>query len=96
MKYLEGTPLSRQHAKTLGITLNSDRLPMILGTSLSQAVVDGHTENIRLVMTILTATRALRLGTVPDVSPIEEPRKSIGCQGFDALVSDMEKHAKQF
>lgn len=96
MKYLEGTPLSVEQSKTLGIHLRpNDRLPKILGDSISVKIVQGHTESIRLILTILMASRALTLGTDLDLSTIEEPRKD-GCQSFDALVSSMDRYSRQF
>jgi len=95
MKHLEGAPLSADYAKTLGIKFClKTGLPMILGPKGIASIVSGHTESIRLILTILTASRALKLGKVPDYSTIEEP----GCTGasFSELVSDMEKYSVQF
>lgn len=95
MKFLEGNPLTVEQARTLGILLRPcDRLPKILGDTIANKVCLGHTESIRLVLTVLVASRALTLGTDPDFTTIESP-VSNGCQVTD-LVSKMEVFSQQF
>jgi hypothetical protein len=96
MKFLEGNPLSKDQAKTLGVETCSDTvLPKILSPGQRQAIVNGSPVEIRLIMTILVASRALNLGKVVDYSTIEEPRKS-GAGDYASLVSSMEKYTQSF
>lgn len=96
MKFLEGNPLTRDEAKTLGVETCSDTvLPKILSPEQRRMIVEGSPVEIRLILTVLVASRALNLGKVVDYSTIEEPRKS-GAGDYASLVSSMEQYTQSF
>ena len=91
MKFLEGAPLSKDQAQDLGIAVCSDTvLPKILSPEMRASIVNGSPLEIKLILTVFTASRALNLGKEVDYSTIEEPRKS-GADEYNSLVSEMEE-----
>lgn len=82
MKYLEGNPLSKAEADTLGVQYSSpSMLPKILGAKLTKSIVNDQHGDIQLIMTVLTASRALKLGKNPDWTTITNPPTFKGDQG---------------
>lgn len=89
MKFLEGNPLTSG-----SVSLLPCGLPRLLAPRIRDALKIGSTSDIRMVLTILNASRALALGTDPDTGPITDP--SNRGVGYPTLVKDMEDHAVGF
>jgi hypothetical protein len=85
MKFLEGNPIT-----TKRVSLDSHGLPRRLGPVIQRALLQGSSGDIRMVMSVLNATRALSLGGDADLTTITKPRIS-GAEEYSALVTDMAK-----
>jgi len=67
VNYLSGNPLRDPISKC-----TKDGIPLVLG-SLIPLIRVGHHRVIAFVLTVLTATRALKIKTDPDISSITQP-----------------------
>jgi hypothetical protein len=90
MKFLEGKPLTQVE----GVTLVSG-LPRRLGPSIRAALEQGSHGDIRMVLTILNATRALALGRDPDYDAITKPRIS-GAEVYTSVLEDMSAYTVSY
>jgi hypothetical protein len=90
MKFLEGNPLK---SKDSPISCQAG-LPVRFGPKIRKSIMNGSTGDIRLVLTILNASRALTLGTEPNFSTITEP--FVKGAAYQQLLLDMEKYTSDF
>jgi hypothetical protein len=81
--YLSGNPLRHKESSCYG----SAQFPSILGP-LKRFVDNEHYDVIRLVLTVLTASRAIKLKGVVDTSTITQPVKGD--------VPDLTRHMRSF
>lgn len=88
MKFLEGNPMSAS------LDLYHDGVPRVLGPEIAKALREGWSDDIRIVLTILNATRALALGDKPDVESITKPLNK--GENYSLLIKDFELYSKSF
>lgn len=89
MKFLEGAPLT-----TSEVILRPCGLPLKLSPGIVSALLAGSTGDIRMVLTIMNASRALSFGKECDVTSITKALDK--GESYDSLVADMTLHTSSF
>jgi hypothetical protein len=90
MKYLEGNPLNINDR----VALLPNGLPKVFSPVIISAIQEGSTGDLRIILTILNATRALSFGEGCDIESIVKPLNK--GESYDSLIKDFDKHALSF
>jgi len=85
MKYIKNVRLSFLHhlsgewkdKPVPGVRVTYDGIPVVFGPLINSIRQRQHLDYLRVIMTIMFASRALHLGKSPDLDPILEPPKGV-------------------